>query len=63
MPFPSLLSLIPLLLGLLLSASAHSGQLSDIQYVIQISVDGVNADMPETKMAATPPGAMPRWEL
>jgi len=40
---PPLLFLIPLLLGLLVSASAHSGKLSDIEYVIHVSVDGVNA--------------------
>ena len=46
-----------LLLGSFLAGPAHSGQLSDIEYVIQVSVDGVNADMLTTEMAAAPPGA------
>ena len=49
-----LLFLIPLLLGLLLSASAHSGKLSDIEYVIHITVDGVNAGMLSSYMATYP---------
>ena len=38
-----LLFLIPVLFGPLLPTSAHSGNLPDIEHVIDISVDGVNA--------------------
>jgi cysteine-rich repeat protein len=52
-PLP-LFFLIPLLLGPLFSTSAHSGSLSDIEYVIHISVDGVNAGMLSSYMTTYP---------
>jgi hypothetical protein len=55
---PILLFLTPrVYFGLLFSAPAQSGQLSDIEYVIQVSVDGVNATMLAAELAANPPGA------